>query len=104
MKYKINFFIFSIEQKLIGYVFSKQKKKSMKTRLFFVMLATWGMLVVSCKKESTSPGSSSLTSQQIDLIENNDTQDAIADKTDQDIDKAINQLQVSNYQTPVTKF
>ena len=77
--------------------------KKMKTKFLFVIIATFGLLIAGCKKEDNSKASVKLTSQQIVQVENSDAQDAIAEKTEQDIDKTIDQLQVSNYQVPIIK-
>jgi hypothetical protein len=64
----------------------------MKTRIAFYFvtgLATIGFLVSGCKKDNSSPTTSKLTSQQTIQVQNSDAQDAIAEKTDQDIDKTV---------------
>jgi hypothetical protein len=79
----------------------------MKTRkiiYYLVMLAAFGYLISSCKKDNNSSKTTPIfSSQQLDQVENSDVQDAIAEKTDQDIDKSIDQLQVSNYQPSTAK-
>jgi len=78
----------------------------MKTRKIIyclIILAAFGFLISGCKKDNNSSISPKLTSQQLDQVENSDVQDAIAEKTDQDIDKSIDQLQVENYQVPTGK-
>jgi len=78
----------------------------MKTRIAIYLvtgLATIGFLVTGCKKDNNSSEASKLTSQQTIQVLNSDAQDAIAEKTDQDIDKTVDQLQVSNYQVPARK-
>jgi hypothetical protein len=77
--------------------------KAIKINYLFVVLATAGFLIWGCKKDNTSSATSKFTSQQTDQVQNSDVQDAIAEKTEQDIDKTVDQLQVSNYQVPVGK-
>jgi hypothetical protein len=79
----------------------------MKTRkiiYYLVFLAAVGYLISGCKKDNNSSKTTpNFTSQQLDQVENSYVQDAIAEKTDQDIDKSIDQLQVSNYQASTAK-
>ncbi|MGA1976786.1 MAG: hypothetical protein ABSG89_02915 [Bacteroidales bacterium] len=75
------------------------KTKEMKYLL--MILAILGLFVTSCKKESSS--SAVFSTQQVSQVQNSDVQDAVADKNDQDIDNTLDQLQVSNYQTPTVK-
>jgi hypothetical protein len=77
--------------------------KTMKIKLLFIILALSGFLISGCKKNNTAPTSSKFTNQQIDQVQNSDAQDAIAEKTDQDIDKSLDQLQVTNYKAPTGK-
>lgn len=77
--------------------------KTRKIEYLLIVLATFGLLVVGCKKDNNSSTKASFTTAQVDQVQNSDVQDAIAEKTDQDIDKSIDQLQVSNYQVPLGK-
>jgi len=65
-------------------------------RLSFFIIA--GLLSLSsCKKESSSPTNNPLTSQQSIQVQNADVQDALADKTEEDIDNKLDELQNNNY-------
>lgn len=73
----------------------------MKTRnkiirlLFFFIAGT--LIFSSCKKESSTTSENPLTSQQIIQAQNSDAQDAIADKTSEDVDNKLDELQNNNY-------
>jgi hypothetical protein len=73
-------------------------------RLFIVLAAALigGILFTGCKKEN-DPAGKSLTVQQVAAVQNSDVQDAIADKSDQDIDKTMDELQANNYNTETAK-
>jgi hypothetical protein len=75
--------------------------KTKTLKLFLLIFATCGFLVISCKKDNTT--STVFTSAQISQVQNSDAQDAIADKNDQDVDNTLDQLQVTNYQPSATK-
>jgi hypothetical protein len=77
--------------------------KSKKIALFTVIIATTGFIITGCKKESNSPPPVTFSSQQIAQVQNSDIQDAISEKADQDIDKTVDQLQVSNYKVTTAK-
>jgi hypothetical protein len=77
--------------------------KSVKIKYLLIVLAAFGLSIAGCKKDSNPPTTAKLTSQQTAQLQNSDVQDAVAEKTDQDIDKTIDQLQVSNYQVPVAR-
>ncbi len=71
----------------------------MKTRkiifwLFFFFTAVT-FSITSCKKDTTS--STSFTSQQTAQVQNSDAQDAIADKTEEDVDNKLEELQNNDY-------
>ena len=73
----------------------------MKTRkiifwLFFFFAAA-GLSLTSCKKESSNSSNNVLTSQQVVQVQNSDAQDAIADKTEEDVDNKLDELQNNNY-------
>ena len=65
-------------------------------RLFFFFLAG-SLSLSSCKKESSTTSENPLTSQQTIQVQNSDAQDALADKTDEDIDNKLDELQNNNY-------
>jgi hypothetical protein len=65
-------------------------------RLFLLLIAG-GLSLTSCKKESSTSGNNSLTSQQITQTQNADAQDAVAEKTEEDIDAKLDELQNNNY-------
>jgi hypothetical protein len=69
-----------------------------------IMLITimYGYLVSNCKKDNSSPGNS-LTTQQVAAVQNSDVQDAVADKSDQDVDVTLDELQSNNYNTATAK-
>ncbi len=68
-----------------------------------ILICTIGAaLITSCTKDDTSD-SSSLSSQQVKLVQNLDLQDAVADRVDQDADNSIDELQAQNYQVLATK-
>jgi hypothetical protein len=58
------------------------------------------MLAYSCKKDNTT-STSGLTGVQTEQVQNSDAQDALADKTDQDVDKTVDELQANNYKDTV---
>ncbi len=65
-------------------------------------LAICGLTMGGCKKDnSTTPAT--FTSGQVAQVQNSDTQDATADKNDQDVDVTLEQLQVTNYQNVTSK-
>ena len=70
-------------------------------RLFF-LIAAISLSLSSCKKDSSS-SSGSITSQQAVQVLNSDAQDALADKTEEDIDNNLEELQNNNYVVAVTK-
>jgi hypothetical protein len=71
-------------------------------RLFFFFIA--GTLSLSsCKKESSGSSGNPLTSQQTIQVQNADAQDAVADKTEEDIDSKLDELQNNNYAVAGTK-
>jgi len=82
-----------------------QFMKTRKIIYYLVVLAAFGIFISGCKKDNNSSTTTTpkFTGQQLDQVENSDVQDAIAEKTDQDIDKSIDQLQVSNYQPSTAK-
>jgi hypothetical protein len=71
-------------------------------RLFFFFLAG-ALSFTSCKKESSSSTGNPLTSAQTIQVQNSDAQDAVADKTEEDIDSKLDELQNNNYAVSGTK-
>jgi hypothetical protein len=78
--------------------------KTIKFGLILLIPAVLGSMITSCKKESNSSSTGTLTNQQVAQVQNSDVQDALAEKTDQDVDNSIDQLQASNYKVPSSKF
>jgi hypothetical protein len=72
------------------------KTKRFVFRLIF-LIVVGGLTLYSCKKDSSTPSKTSLTSQQSMQVQNADAQDAIADKTEEDIDNKLDELQNNNY-------
>jgi hypothetical protein len=79
----------------------------MKNRIFLFRLAFFiiagSLALYSCKKDSSGPIVNSLTGQQTIQVQNTDAQDAIADKTEEDIDNKLEELQNDNYAIAGTK-
>jgi hypothetical protein len=65
-------------------------------RLFFFLLAG-SLSMYSCKKDSSTTTTNPLTSAQTIQVQNSDAQDAVADKTEEDIDSKLDELQNNNY-------
>jgi hypothetical protein len=65
-------------------------------RLFFFLLAG-SLFMFSCKKDSSTSTGNPLTSAQTIQAQNSDAQDAVADKTEEDIDSKLDELQNNNY-------
>jgi hypothetical protein len=67
-------------------------------RLSFIFIAGT-LLLTSCKKDSSSSTTTStnLTTQQTIQNQNSDAQDAVAEKTEEDIDNKLDELQNNNY-------
>lgn len=70
---------------------------------FFFFIIAGALTLNSCKKDSTTPTQNinTLTSQQTMQVQNSDAQDALADKTEEDIDNKLDELENNNY-SPVT--
>jgi hypothetical protein len=71
-------------------------------RLIFFILAG-SLSLNSCKKDSSNSGNKTLTSQQTIQVQNADAEDALADKTEEDIDNKLDELQNNNYAVSGTK-
>jgi hypothetical protein len=69
--------------------------------LFFFVAAV-SLSLSSCKKDSLG-SSNPLTSKQTIQVQNSDAQDALADKTEEDIDNNLEELQNNNYVVAVAK-
>jgi hypothetical protein len=68
-----------------------------------VMIALmFGFLVSSCNKDTSSAGNT-MSTQQLAAVQNSDVQDAVADKSEQDIDKTLDELQSNNYNASTAK-
>ena len=77
-------------------------KRKIVFRLFFFFLA--GTLsLYSCKKDSTASNNNTLTGKQVIQLQNADAQDALADKTEEDIDNKLDELQNNNYSAIASK-
>jgi hypothetical protein len=70
--------------------------------LSFIFIAG-GLVLTSCKKDSSTSSSNPLPSQQAMQVQNADAQDAIADKTEEDVDNNLEELQNNGYVTTSTK-
>lgn len=67
------------------------------TRLVYFFLAG-GLIFYSCKKDSTTNSTKPpLTTSQSLQVQNSDAQDAVADKTEEDVDGKLDELQNNNY-------
>jgi len=80
----------------------------MKTRNYFIgmfcLLVAGTLSLTSCQKNTLTPSSSaSLTNQQAIELQNSQAQDAIADKTEEDIDAKLEELQNNGYSSVLTK-
>jgi hypothetical protein len=69
--------------------------------LFFFVAAV-SLSLSSCKKDSSGSGNP-LTSQQTIQVQNSDAQDALADKTEEDIDNNLEELQNNYYVVATSK-
>jgi hypothetical protein len=74
------------------------KKRNIIIGVIFLFIAG-SLSLISCKKESSTTTTTSLTGQQTEQVQNSDAQDAIADKTEEDVDNNLDELQNNNYQT-----
>jgi hypothetical protein len=72
-------------------------------RLLFFFLAG-SLSLYSCKKESSATSNNnSLTGPKVLQVQNADVQDALADKTEEDIDNKLDELQNNNYAVGIMK-
>jgi hypothetical protein len=79
------------------------KTKNTAIWLFFFILAG-SLAIYSCKKDSSnSSNNNALTVQQKAQVQNADAEDALADKTEEDIDNKLDELQNNNYEITGSK-
>jgi hypothetical protein len=79
------------------------KSARMKHYSVIVMIAImFGFLISSCNKDTSSAGNT-MSARQLAVVQNSDVQDAVADKSEQDIDKTLDELQSNNYNTSTVK-
>ncbi len=79
------------------------EKVRLKHYLMITMITiVCGFMISNCKKDNCSAGNS-MTTQQIAAVQNSDVQDAVADKSEQDIDKTLDELQSNNYNSSTAK-
>jgi hypothetical protein len=71
------------------------KRKIVIRSLFFFLAGA--VSLYSCKKDSTTSSNNTLTSNQVIQVQNTDAQDALADKTEEDVDNKLDELQNNNY-------
>jgi hypothetical protein len=65
-------------------------------RLSFILLAG-SLFTYSCKKDSSNTNDNPLPAQQTIQVQNADAQDAVAEKTEEDVDNKLDELQNNNY-------
>jgi hypothetical protein len=71
-------------------------KRKIVFKLLFFFLAG-ALSLYSCKKDSTTANNNTLTAKQVIQVQNTDAQDALADKTEEDVDSKLAELQNNNY-------
>lgn len=72
----------------------------MKRKIVFRLLLFFfagALSLYSCKKDSTTANNNTLTGKQVIQVQNNDAQDALAEKTEEDVDSKLDELQNNNY-------
>jgi hypothetical protein len=72
------------------------KMRKLVFRLFFFLLSG-ALFISSCKKDNSSSNKDPLSAGQTIQVQNSDAQDAIAEKTEEDIDNKIDELENNNY-------
>lgn len=77
-------------------------KRKIVFRLLFFFLAG-ALSLYSCKKDSTTANNNTLTGKQVIQVQNTDVQDALADKTEEDVDSKLAELQNNNYSATTAK-
>jgi hypothetical protein len=78
----------------------------MKSKIVFRLLLFFlavSLSLSSCKKDSTTANNNTLTGKQVIQVQNNDAQDALADKTEEDVDSKLAELQNNNYSNASAK-
>jgi hypothetical protein len=78
-------------------------KKSKIILGIFILVAGVAIALTSCKKDSSGPASTSFTTQQTEQLQNSDAQDALADKTEEDVDNNLDELENNNYSVSQAK-
>jgi hypothetical protein len=79
------------------------KKRKMIVVMAFLFISSV-TLFTSCKRDSESPSNvNTLTNEQAIQVKDADIQDAIADKTEEDLDNKLEELQNNNYTISITK-
>jgi hypothetical protein len=71
--------------------------------IFFFVAGGLSLYLYSCKKDSSNPSNNNLTNQQAIQVQNADAQDALADKTEEDIDNKLDELENNNYSVTSSK-
>lgn len=77
-------------------------KRKIFFRLLFFLLAG-ALSLYSCKKDTTTTNNNTLAGKQVIQLQNADAQDALADKTEEDVDSKLDELQNNNYSGITTK-
>lgn len=78
--------------------------KTSKLLNLLMLVAIFAFIFTGCKKDNSSSSSTSgLTNQQTSQVQNSDVQDAVADRSEQDADNTVDQLQANNYVTSSIK-
>ena len=72
-------------------------KKSNSILILIFFLSVIGLSVTSCKKVNSNSSTTSLTGSQSVQVLNSDAQDALADKTEEDVDSKLEELETDNY-------
>ena len=71
-------------------------KRKIVFRLLFFFFAG-ALSLYSCKKDTSTANNNTLTEKQVIQVQNADAQDALADKTEEDVDNKLDELQNNNY-------
>ena len=74
-----------------------------RTIVLYVMAVTFGISLISCQKQTSTPNTNAFTKQQTEQVQNSDAQDALADKIEEDIDNQVEELENDNYVVSQTK-
>jgi hypothetical protein len=67
------------------------------TKIYYLVIFTLilGFSLTRCKKDNTTPGT--LPSSEVAIAQDNETQDAIADETDQSVDNIVDALEANDF-------